>query len=85
MTLELSGGKKRQRLVCEPDPLLKKLRAGLNVCGWRLRDSNTFMTKVATSNRVEGSDKIKMSGNDLTLRVNEGDIKLIFGNGNDVL
>ena len=71
--------------MCKPDALHKKLRAGLNVCGWKLRDSNAFMTKDATSNRVEGADKIKMSGNDLTLRANEGDIKLIFGNGNDVL
>ena len=64
-------------------PLLKKLKHGCESWSerfWRERksDRNKFMSKDGTSNKVEGSEGIKMFGNDFMLRAIDRGLKLIF-------
>jgi hypothetical protein len=61
------------------------VEAGLDVLGQRKPDSNKFMTKGCTSNKVEGTDQIKMFGIDFALTADGGDTKLIFGTSNNRL
>jgi len=51
------------------------VRAGLSVLDAKKKsDRNKFMSKEDTNNKVEGNEGIKMFGNVLMLRANEGDV-----------
>jgi len=64
-------------------PLLKKLKHGCESWSERFErekkksDGNKFMSKDSTSNKVEGNDGMKMFGNDMMSRANEGGIKFV--------